>query len=104
MIFLLKTGLEQTFVLSQKYKKEDIIRGMHYSVISRAAGLLYRTAMEEDVAITGGVAKNSGVVRSLERELKHPVYVAEKPQITGAVGAALFAWQAYQKTLQQKGV
>ena len=91
-------------LLSQKYKKEDIIRGIHNSVISRAAGLLYRTAMEEDVAITGGGAKNAGVVRALERELKHPVYVAEKPQITGAVGAALFAWQAYQKTLQQKGV
>ena len=91
-------------LLSQKQRKEDIIRGIHNSVISRAAGLLYRTAMEDDVAITGGVAKNAGVVRALERELKRPVYVSEKPQITGAVGAALFAWQTYQKTLQQKGV
>ena len=80
-------------LLSQQNRKEDIIRGVHNSVISRSMGLLYRTGMQEDFAITGGVAKNEGVVNALKRELGKPVYVAEKPQLTGAIGAALFAWQ-----------
>ncbi|QAT49967.1 2-hydroxyglutaryl-CoA dehydratase [Caproiciproducens sp. NJN-50] len=81
-------------LLSQKKAKEDIIRGVHESVVNRAAGLLYRTRMEEDFALTGGVAQNSGVARALERELKRKIYIADHPQMTGAVGAALFAWEA----------
>lgn len=80
-------------LLSQKKRKEDIIRGIHNSVISRAMGLLYRTSMEETFVMTGGVAKNKGVVRALERELGKKVYVSDKPQINGALGAALFAWE-----------
>lgn len=80
-------------LLSQGARKDDIIRGVHDSVVSRAAGLLYRTEMAPDFVFTGGVAKNAGVVRSLERELKHPVLVSEQAQLTGAIGAALLAWE-----------
>lgn len=80
-------------LLSQKKAKEDIIRGVHESVVGRSMGLLMRTPMAEDFLMTGGVAKNAGVVNALKRELNKPVYVAEKPQITGAIGAALYAWQ-----------
>ena len=79
-------------LLSQKKKKEDIIRGVHNSVVSRAMGLLMRTSMQEDFVMTGGVAYNSGVVRALEREIGHPVYVSDKSQLMGAIGAALYAW------------
>lgn len=84
-------------LLSQNHKKEDIIRGVHNSVISRSMGLMYRTGMQPDFAITGGVAQNKGVVNALERELGQKVFVSEKPQITGAIGAALFAWQEVLK-------
>lgn len=79
-------------LLSQRKKKEDIIRGVHESVIVRSMGLLMRTPMEDDFAITGGAALNKGIVNALERELKKKVYVAEKPQLTGAIGAALYAY------------
>lgn len=84
-------------LLSQKKKKEDIIRGVHNSVISRAAGLLHRTNMEDKIVFTGGVANNEGVYRALLRETGREVYRAEKPQITGAVGAAWLAWQELEK-------
>lgn len=80
-------------LLSQKKAKEDIIRGVHESVVGRSMGLLMRTPMAEDFVMTGGVAKNAGVVNALKRELNKPVYVTEKPQITGAIGAAFYAWQ-----------
>ena len=45
------------------------------------------------MVLTGGVAKNSGVVEALERELKVNVLVSEYAQLTGAIGAALLAWE-----------
>ncbi|MBN1643841.1 MAG: hypothetical protein JW856_03385 [Dehalococcoidales bacterium] len=47
----------------------------------------------QDLAITGGVAKNTGIVTRIERELGIKALITEKgdPQIAGAVGAAVFA-------------
>lgn len=78
-------------LLSKGAKKEDIIRGVHESIVSRSLGLLYRTNLEGDITLTGGVAQNSGVVRALEWALKRKVLLCEKPQLVGAIGAALFA-------------
>lgn len=80
-------------LLAQRKKKEDIIRGVHNSVVSRSLGLLYRTNMEEDFVLTGGVAQNLGVLNALSNELKKEVYVADDPQVTAAIGAALYAWE-----------
>jgi len=43
------------------------------------------------MVLTGGVAKNRGVIKALEGELKTSVSIPENPQITGAIGAALIA-------------
>lgn len=80
-------------LLSQKKKKEDIIYGIHNSVISRGMGLLNRTRMQPAFVLTGGVAKNAGVRRALREELRQPILVADEPQMTGALGAALLAWK-----------
>ena len=40
--------------------------------------------------MTGGVAKNPGVLKALSEELKVEIYVPEEPEIVGAVGAALY--------------
>ena len=50
-----------------------------------------------DFVLTGGVAKNAGIRRALEQELKQPVLVAQEPQMTGALGAALYAWKYCEK-------
>ena len=41
--------------------------------------------------MTGGVARNCGVVKELETALKAPVEVSEYSQLCGSLGAALFA-------------
>ena len=48
-----------------------------------------RVGVEPQVALTGGVALNQGVVRALERNLRQRVIIADMPQLTGALGAAL---------------
>ncbi len=44
--------------------------------------------------MTGGVAKNIGVVKALEKKLGQPIEVSPLSQVTGAIGAALLAQSA----------
>lgn len=83
--------------LSNGVSRNNIIKGIHLSVASRACGLAYRGGLEKDVVMTGGVAKNAGVVRAVAGVLKTDVIVAPNPQTTGALGAAIFAYDAAQK-------
>ena len=45
----------------------------------------------KEVVFTGGVAKNIGVKRALEKGIGMDILVPEEPQIIGALGAALLA-------------
>ena len=87
--------------LSMETNKCDIINGIHHSVANRVAGLAHRVGVRDQVVMTGGVAQNTGVVKALEEELGHIIYTSPLTQYNGALGAALFAYQRYQK--EQKG-
>lgn len=87
--------------LSKGVDKNSIIKGVHQSVASKACGLAYRGGLEDDVVMTGGVAKNAGVVRAISEELKRDVIVAPNPQTTGALGAALFAFEEVKKNKKE---
>lgn len=89
--------------LSKGVDKNNIIKGVHQSVASKACGLAYRGGLEDDIVMTGGVAKNAGVVRAVANELKRNVIVAPNPQTTGALGAALFAFEEAKK-LKKEGL
>ena len=69
----------------------NIVAGIHQSVARRVAGLAYRNRIEPDIALTGGVAQNTGMIRALEQELNDRLIIPCDPQLTGALGAALFA-------------
>ncbi|NSW82804.1 MAG: 2-hydroxyglutaryl-CoA dehydratase [Syntrophothermus sp.] len=78
-------------LVAEGHSKEDILGALHASIASRIAGLVARVGLREPVMMTGGVAKNVGAVRAIERELGVSMTVAKDPQIVGALGAALFA-------------
>jgi len=71
--------------------REDIIAGIHRSIASRIGAMMSQIGHEGLMVLTGGVAKNRGVIKALEGELKTSVSIPENPQITGAIGAALIA-------------
>lgn len=71
--------------------KTDILAGVCDSVAARVATMISRIGLEQDVVFTGGVARNRGVVMSLAQDLGCDLFVPEEPQITAALGAALFA-------------
>jgi predicted CoA-substrate-specific enzyme activase len=82
---------EVVFLRGEGRAREDIAAGIHGAIASRVAAMLSQMGLEETVALTGGVARNSGVVRALCDELQLAVRVPERPQLTGALGAALIA-------------
>ena len=71
----------------------NIVAGIHESMVDRLFALAQRVGLQPELVMTGGVSKNSGVVRAMEARLGKPVLVSEDPQIVGALGAALAARQ-----------
>jgi predicted CoA-substrate-specific enzyme activase len=71
---------------------EDIVYGIHKAIADRTMGLINRLGgVEEGVIMTGGVAKNIGVVKALENILGTQLKIHVEPQIVGALGAAILA-------------
>ena len=87
--------------LSQGTSKENIIAGVHASVAVKACGLVFRGGVTPDVVMSGGVAQNAGVVHAISKELGYPVIVAPNPQVAGALGAALFAYEDALKAMNK---
>ncbi|MFO7715415.1 acyl-CoA dehydratase activase [Desulfosarcina sp.] len=71
--------------------RENIIAGIHASIASRVIAMANRVGITEPVMMTGGVAKNIGVVRALEKKSGHAIHVFAHAQVNGAIGAARIA-------------
>lgn len=80
--------------LAAGQKIPDIIHGIHRSIAGRTAGLAKRVGIIPLVVMTGGVALNSEIVRILGEELKASIMVSDLSQFTGAIGAAMFAFDS----------
>jgi predicted CoA-substrate-specific enzyme activase len=82
---------EVVSLIADNQPKEVIIQGLHDAIADRILGMVNRVGIEEEVTLTGGVAKNQGVVRALENRLGVKLFIPPEPQIIGALGAALLA-------------
>ncbi|MDY7034111.1 MAG: acyl-CoA dehydratase activase [Thermodesulfobacteriota bacterium] len=71
--------------------KSEILSGVHEAIASRVFALLQRVGIENDFVITGGIAKNIGVVKKIAQKVALEPLISDEPQIVGALGAALFA-------------
>jgi len=82
---------EVVSLIAQGVPRDEIARGLCNAVAERIANLVHRVGLEPQVVMTGGVAKNAGVVRAIEEKLGERLVIPPEPQITGALGAALLA-------------
>lgn len=78
-------------LIARGERRENIIAGIHESIASRVIAMANRVGIVEPVIMTGGVAKNIGVVRALEKKAGKPIRVFANAQVNGAIGAALIA-------------
>lgn len=89
------TVFAESEVISQLAKNVDLcdlVAGIHASVAAKTAGLVRRLGVMAPVGMTGGVARNAGVVRALEKELDTTIAVPPMAQLAGAYGAAKYGW------------
>ncbi|HIJ54982.1 MAG TPA: 3-hydroxyacyl-ACP dehydratase [Deltaproteobacteria bacterium] len=80
---------EVTSLIAKGQSRREIARGLHTSVIRRAAGMINRVSSDGDIVFTGGVAKNPCMRVLLEEKLNRKVLIPDDPQLVGALGAAL---------------
>ena len=71
--------------------KSDILAGLHEAIATRCLNLLKMVSIQRDFAITGGIAKNKGMVAKLKEKVGLEPLLCPDPQLIGALGAALFA-------------
>jgi bzd-type benzoyl-CoA reductase Q subunit len=85
-------------LLKAGYSKNKVIAAYCQAMAERVVSLIERIGVENDFFITGGIAKNPGVVKRIEKLLGTKA-VATKldSQIAGALGAALFGYTLMQK-------
>jgi predicted CoA-substrate-specific enzyme activase len=70
-------------------KLPDIVKGVYFSMIKR---VLEMDSLTERVVMTGGVvAHNPFMVKMTEEIIEREILVPDYPQLTGAIGAALYA-------------
>ncbi len=83
---------EATGLLRQGWPKNDVLAAYCSAMAERVVALIERVGVEKDFAITGGIAKNKGVVDRLTKLLDvEALQPKHDTQIAGALGGALFA-------------
>ena len=78
----------------------NLVAGIHQAIAGRIFSLVNKLKIKPDVAITGGGAKNIGLVKALEARFGCAVLVPREPLITGALGAALIGKETYENALK----
>mgnify|MGYP001146975809 CR=1 FL=1 len=77
--------------------RNDVLAGACEALATRVYSLLKRVGVVKDFVISGGIAKNIGIVKRLEEKLGLKANISFEPQIVGALGAALFAREMLEK-------
>ena len=82
---------EVVSLIADNHSTADIVHGLNRSVAVKTAALVQRAGGCGPYLMTGGVARNQGVVQALEERLGAPLWIGDTPDLCGALGAALLA-------------
>jgi len=88
---------EVTSRLAEGAGVAEIVAGLHEAIASRVVNMTRHLGIEKDVVVTGGGAKNKGLVRAIAGMVGFPVLTPPEPFITGALGAALVGRDFYSR-------
>jgi len=79
-------------LLSKRKSPSDIAAGIQASVAKRCFGLVKKVGIKPKITITGGCAKNRGLLKSISKRFRSEIFELDvDPQLIGAFGAAIFA-------------
>jgi benzoyl-CoA reductase subunit A len=89
---------EAVAFMRQGVSKPDILAGLHEVIAKRVVALLRGVGIVDKFVITGGIAKNVGVVAKIGQKVGEiRIHIPPEPMIAGAMGAALFALDRARK-------
>lgn len=81
---------------------KDIALGLHEAIAGRVVGMLRRVGVEPQVTMSGGVSRNIGMRRTIEKLLGCEMNVSEHSQVVGALGAALIGRERWLAAEEKK--
>ena len=81
---------EATSLVARGERPENIALGLHLAIVQRTLSMLGRVGKESPLMFAGGVAHNPCIRKLIEEEIKTTIIVPEKPDLVGALGAALY--------------
>jgi predicted CoA-substrate-specific enzyme activase len=82
---------EAVAYLRKGVAKADILSGLNEAISVRCLNLLKKVGIEKDFSISGGIAKNKGMVATISSKVGLQPLLAGDPQLAGCLGASLFA-------------
>ena len=82
---------EAVSYLRKGTSRSDILAGLNEAISVRCLNLLKRVTIEKDFSISGGIAKNKGMVTKIAEKVGLQPLLAPDPQLAGCLGAAIFA-------------
>ena len=83
--------------LSQEVTKEDLLAGLHRALAAQINSLAERIGIEPCIAMTGGGARDIGLVKALKEIRRQDILVPANPHMTAAFGAAIIARETIEK-------
>jgi predicted CoA-substrate-specific enzyme activase len=85
---------EVVSLIAKGVEINEIVAGLNRAIASRTLSLVKRVSGSPEglaIAMSGGVARNGGVIRALKKVLNCDITVPKEPDTIGALGAALIA-------------
>ncbi len=80
-------------LVAKNHPIEEIVKGLNRSVVNRVMNMVRTVGSIGPYTMTGGVAKNRGILVLFSESLGETPVVSEEPQLVGALGAAIIATQ-----------
>lgn len=79
-------------LVSHEARLENILAGVHNGLVERIVSLVRQVGAEPELTLTGGVARNVGMVKALRDYLGMELNISPMSEFAGALGASLLGW------------
>ena len=83
--------------VAEGFAKEDLLAAIHKALSAQCYSLAERLGIEKDFALTGGGARNKGLINAMRDLVGMDVKVPDAPHMTAALGAAILAGEALDR-------
>lgn len=93
---------EVTSRLAEGADVGQIAAGLHQAIAERVVNMTRRLGIAKDIVVTGGGAKNPGLIKAIEFQAGFAVLIPPEPFITGALGAALAGKDLFMRGIKPK--